>query len=49
MEDGTYDPVYRLTFAPEGAKKVAYAASFFSGGYRDIYNISGYRTLELWS
>lgn len=28
MEDGTYDPVYRLTFAPEGAKKVAYAASF---------------------
>ena len=30
MEDGTYDPVYRLTFAPEGAKKVAYAASFGS-------------------
>lgn len=28
MEDGTYDPVYRLAFAPEGAKKVAYAASF---------------------
>lgn len=21
MEDGTYDPVYRLTFAPEGAKR----------------------------
>ena len=30
MEDGSYDPVYRLTFAPEGAKKVAYAASFGS-------------------
>ena len=30
MEDCTYDPVYRLTFAPEGAKKVAYAASFGS-------------------
>lgn len=28
MEDGTYDPAYRLTFAPKGAKKVAYAASF---------------------
>ena len=28
MEDGTYDPVYRLAFAPQGTKKVAYAASF---------------------
>ena len=32
MEDGTYDPVYRLAFAPQGTKKVAYAAC--SGGCR---------------
>lgn len=53
VENGTYDPVYCLSFVPKGSKKISYAASF---GHTDMndelqeyfkHNLSGYDAITV--